>query len=249
MNICICPPPIDDKANVDLNIYLAAAANEPIETKNETKNANMVLEAEFVWVETKDDGPLPRDEPGRAYLVHFLVVSRDVEADTELTWHYGEAYDPIRKKEGYTAGKGCADTDLEALRRLRKDITAHLTELVAAMVANGYGKEGCEYLYLVPEEVPTEKRRPPRARSLAPMATVAAEAEQNSVPAPGTVEPLIIWHHPAPKGPEDGGAQVEQSGAEGAATSQPIAVDPSLCQVLRPHQREGVQFTFLGLRQ
>ena len=63
MNICICPPPIDDKANVDLNIYLAAAANEPIETKNETKNANMVLEAEFVWVETKDDG---------------LVMSRDV---------------------------------------------------------------------------------------------------------------------------------------------------------------------------
>ena len=80
--------PIDD-----FQRHVAAFANEP----RFGETANMTLYAERV----------PVDE-GTFYFVGLYTCAA-VPANTELTWNYGNDYEPVREAEAYQAGDACAD--------------------------------------------------------------------------------------------------------------------------------------------
>ena len=103
--------------------------------------------------------------------------------------------------------------------------------------------------------------RPIRATPIS-LAIPVSASETDGTPEEGSYEPLCLWRSPAPEEPGEGegeGKGEGEGGAEGAAAARPpppaphppIMVDPILCKFLRPHQREGVQFTFdcvMGMR-
>lgn len=86
-----------------------AAANEP----KEGDNANAFLQANLWDVAV---GAMAFE----SYVAIALYACRDIEADEEILWNYGQAYEHVRKGVPYTAGFPCeakADT-ADVLRRV-----------------------------------------------------------------------------------------------------------------------------------
>jgi hypothetical protein len=110
-------PPVDAQGNVDFENYPFAAANEP----PQGCEANMVLVADRVY-ELND----------KTYTVLAFYISRNVQANEELSWAYGPLY-----KRNYEAGNPCAaefdiTMSLPRLTRLlthRPDAIFDVTEL------------------------------------------------------------------------------------------------------------------------
>ena len=78
---------------IDKVKHPAAIANEP----KEGTQANMQMQAADVEL-----GPTMV-----TYQILALYTCKFVAAGEELTWHYGNAYQPVRDAEGYTAGECC----------------------------------------------------------------------------------------------------------------------------------------------
>ena len=87
--------------------------------------------------------------------------------------------------------------------------------------------------------------RPPRSAPISLPIPVSTDSVEE--PPEGSYEPLMLWAPPEPEAAAQGDEE-----EEGARRRPPIMVDPILCRFLRPHQREGVQFSFdcvMGLRE
>lgn len=95
----------------ELRQHPLAAANEP--RAGDRANTLMVhLEVDpaaltgavrrSVRAALRDQGRV--SQPSRVHLC-VLVACRDVAADEELTWHYGDAYAALRRQRGYDVGE------------------------------------------------------------------------------------------------------------------------------------------------
>jgi hypothetical protein len=98
----VADPPLDARSG---SAAAALRANEPLESGS----ANLALHAEVVahgadlW-----------------YVVALYSCDAPIAANTELTWNYGTAYQPVRRREAYRPGRACTsreplDPPLEAL--------------------------------------------------------------------------------------------------------------------------------------
>ena len=78
---------------VDRAAHPAAIANEPAEGTR----ANMEMKAEDVEM----------GDEARVFRILALYTCAPVNAGEELTWNYGQSYEPVRRQEGYVAGECC----------------------------------------------------------------------------------------------------------------------------------------------
>ena len=78
---------------VDRAAHPAAIANEPAERTP----ANMEMKAEDVEM----------GDEGHVFRILALYTCAPVNAGEELTWNYGQSYEPVRRQDGYVAGECC----------------------------------------------------------------------------------------------------------------------------------------------
>ena len=77
-DVAVVPPLDGSGGGVDFRLYPMAAANEP----SSEEVANMVLVSDKIY-----------EVDGLSYVVLAFYATSEIEAGSELTWHYGPLYD------------------------------------------------------------------------------------------------------------------------------------------------------------
>ena len=101
----IISPPLDATGNVDPHLYPIACANEPLE--HHTANcAPLML---VIRRASLKKYPCTGLNIGKRKVIRCiaLIASRNIGAEEEITWSYGDDYCPIRQQEKYVAGSDC----------------------------------------------------------------------------------------------------------------------------------------------
>ena len=101
----IISPTLDANGNVDPHLYPIACANEPLE--HHTANcAPLML---VIRRASLKKYPCAELDIGKRKVIRCiaLIASRNIGAEEEITWSYGDDYCPIRQQEKYVAGSDC----------------------------------------------------------------------------------------------------------------------------------------------